>query len=203
MVILFLSASPAGLHPLKLGQELADIERERKMAPFRDSFRIESRWAVTVDELMRHLMEIEPDIIHFSGHGGSAGIIIQDEFGHPTSLPPRALALILRAAVPSARLVVLNACDSTIHAESLRAAADCIVLVGGEVGDDAARTFAVRFYGAIFHGRSIGNALLHGRAALAARQLLEELLPRCVTRKGVDAYSLVLGQSAPCGGPRG
>jgi len=42
-VILFLAANPEGTNPLH-----------------RDDFRFESRWAVGIDELMRHLMELDP-----------------------------------------------------------------------------------------------------------------------------------------------
>src|SRR5690348_13887791 len=80
--ILFLAANPCSSNLLKLGEECAEIQRELKMSPNRDDFRFESRWAVSIDELMRHLTEIDPTVIHLSGHGGgSAGLLLQDDHG--------------------------------------------------------------------------------------------------------------------------
>src|ERR1051325_3273315 len=70
-VILFLAVNHRGGNLLKLGEECAEIQRELRMARNRDAFRFESRWAVSIDELMRHLTELDPTVVHFSGHGGS------------------------------------------------------------------------------------------------------------------------------------
>jgi len=195
-VILFLAANPRGSNPLKLGEECAEIQRELKMTPNRDDFHFESRWAVGIDELMRHLTELDPTVIHFSGHGGgSSGLMFQDEQSQPQPVSGRALAMMVDAAARNARVVVLNACYSTEQANMLRAKVDCIVGMDGAIGDDAARAFAIRFYGALGNRRSIGNAVAHGIAALAAKQLPDEVLPRCLTRDGIDANKVLLDPS--------
>lgn len=197
-VILFLAANPQASHPLKLGEECAEIERELKMAPNRDDFHFESRWAVSIDELMRHLMELDPTVIHFSGHGGgSAGLMFQDEQGQPQPVSARALAMMLHTTTRSARVVLLNACYSTEQADVLRAKIDCIVGMDSAIGDDAARAFAIRFYGALGNRRSIGNAVEQGIAALLAKQLPGEVFPRCLTRNGIDAHRVHLDPSYP------
>jgi hypothetical protein len=191
-VILFLAANPLTNDRLQLGEECAEIQRELKMSPHRDDFRFESRWAVSIDELMRHLNELGPTVIHFSGHGGGhSGLLLQDEQGQSQPVSARALAMMVDATC-DARVVVLNACYTTAQAEALRARVDCVVGMDGAIGDDAARAFAVRFYGALGNRRSIGNAVDQAVAALAAKQLPDEVLPRCVTRDGVDKYQVVL-----------
>jgi hypothetical protein len=192
-VILFLAANPLASNMLRLAEECAEIQRELKMTPNRDDFHFESRWAVSIDELIRHLTELDPTVIHFSGHGASgSGLLLQDDHGQPQTVSARALTMIVEAAACNARVVVLNACFSAGHADVLRTKVDCIVGMDGSIGDDAARAFAVRFYGAIGNRRSVGNAVAHGVATLAARQLPDEVLPRCVTRDGVDACQLLL-----------
>lgn len=193
-VILFLAANPRGSSMLRLAEECAEIQRELKMTPNRDDFRFESRWAVSIDELVRHLTELDPIMIHFSGHGGSriSGLLLQDDQGQPQAVSARALSMIVDAAAPSVRVVVLNACYSIAQAEALRTKVDCVIGMDGAIGDDAARAFAVRFYGAIGNRRSVGNAVAQGVAALAARQLPDEALPRCLTQDGVDACHVVL-----------
>jgi CHAT domain-containing protein len=195
-VILFLAANPDGTNPLKLGEECAEIQRELKMTPHRDDFHFESRWAVSIDELMRHLTELDPTVIHFSGHGDrSAGLLLQDEQGQPQPVSARALAMMVEAAARSVRVVVLNACYTTVQADALRAKVDCVVGMSGAIGDVAARAFAIRFYGALGNRRSISNAVAQGIAALAAKQLPDEVLPRCTTRVGVNAEQVVLDPS--------
>jgi hypothetical protein len=194
--ILFVAANPRGSDLLKLGEECADIQRELRMTLYRDNFRFESRWAVSVDDLMRQLTELDPTVVHFSGHGGSAaGLMLQDEQGEPQPVPARGLAMMVHVAAPSVRVVVLNACYSNAYADALRTKIDCIVGMDGAIGDDAARAFATRFYGAVGNGRSIGDAVAHGVASLAAKQLPDEVLPRCLTRDGVDAHDVMLGSS--------
>ena len=135
-VILFLAANPDGTSPLKLGEECAEIQRELKMTPHREDFHFESRWAVGIDELMRHLMELDPAVIHFSGHGGgSTGLLLQDEHGQYQPVSARALAMMVETTARSVRVVVLNACYSTVQADALRAKVDCIVGMTGAIGD--------------------------------------------------------------------
>ena len=195
-VILFLAANPCGSDPLRLGEECAEIQREIKMTSHRDDLHFESRWAVGIDELVRHLMELDPVVVHFSGHGGgNSGLLLQDEQGRPQPVSARALAMMVEAAGLRVRVVVLNACYTTVQAEALRANVDCIVGMDGAICDLAARAFAMRFYGALGNRRSIGNAVAQGVAALAAKQLPDELLPRCMTRNGVHADQVHLDPS--------
>jgi hypothetical protein len=192
-VILFLSANPRDSNLLTLTEECAEIHRELMMTRDRARFRFESRWAITVDDLMRHLTELEPTVVHFSGHGcDGGGLVLQGELGRQQCVSARALAMMLEAAASRVRVVLLNACYSAAQAQELTANVDCVVSMEGAIGDESARAFATRFYSAIGNGRSIGNAVQHGVAALAAKLLPDELAPRCMTRPGVDAHDLIL-----------
>jgi hypothetical protein len=197
-VILFLAAEPRGYAVLRLGDECAEIQREVSTTRYRDDFRFESRWAVGIDGLIRYLGDLEPAVIHVSGHGGGrAGLMLQDERGQPQAVSGQALARIVDAAARNVRVVVLNACYSAEQAEILRRRIDCVVGMTGAIGDDAARVFAIQFYAALGDRRSVGNAVERGVAALSARQLPDDMFPRCVTRDGVDANRVLLGAPAP------
>lgn len=216
-LILFLAANPRDTTRLALEEECAAIEHELRMTLGRDDFDFRSKWAVSVDEMMRQLNECQPTIVHFSGHG-SAGIQFRD--GHDPSDPglrdvegtggagihlqgehrsqcvsERALAQIMVSTAPSTRVVVLNACFSDAMAESLCRVVDCVVGMAGMIGDDAARAFAVGFYRALGHRRSIGNAIAQAVATLAAKRLPDEHLPVCRTRDGLRADQLFLPSS--------
>lgn len=191
-VIAFLAANPVGTHALRLGDEWAEIARELKLAPYRDDFRFESRWAVTIDDLIRHLNELDPTIIHLSAHGGSGTLILQDEAGGPEPVSPDALAAIVGSAARNPRVALLNGCSTIAHADALCATVDVVVSMRGEISDAGARMFASRFYGALGNRRTVGNAVRQGRAKLLAKRLPDEALPDYVTREGIDADLLIV-----------
>lgn len=222
-VILFLPADPARTSLRALDEECAAIERELRMTGGRDDFEFRSKWAVSVDDVMRGLNELQPTIIHFSGHGcatggdvrddrrtpravrrnvatmAPAGILLQDEQRQPQHVSARALTQMIASAAPSARLVVLNACFSDAVADALRGVVDCVVGMRGAIGDAAARSFAVGFYRALGHRRSIGNAVDQAAATLAAKRLCHNHVAICRTRDGVDAGEVALSATAAGG----
>jgi hypothetical protein len=193
-LILFLSADPQTTPRLDIGRECAAIQRELSMTPGRGQLRFESRWATTVDDLLRHLTELEPTVLHISGHGrGSGDLILQDDCGRPQPVSIAALARVVGAAGRTIRLLVLNACYSAVQAAPLCREVDCVIGMDGAIGDSAARVFATRLYGALGRRRSVGNAVEQATAVLAALALPGSKLPNCLTRDGVDAYDIVLG----------
>lgn len=213
-LILFLAANPDGASQLALDQEYAAIESELRMAPNRDDFELCSRWAVGVDEMARHLMELQPTIIHFSGHGARGlptrrcsssstrdvgiaasrrgGICLRNELGGIHVVTAYGLARMIDSSTESARVVVLNACYSDAQARELCGVVDCVVGMSGPIQDRDARCFAVGFYRALGNRRSVGHALEHAVATLAAKQLANQRMPRLRTRTGIDLDRLVL-----------
>jgi hypothetical protein len=196
-LILFLAADPASTSPLALAQECSAIEHELKLTPGRDDFELRSKWAVTVDELVRHLLELQPAIVHFSGHGNPAGLLLVGDDGRPHPVAPAALTRLIETAAGSARLAVLNACYSDAQAEALRDAVGCAIGMNGTITDDAARAFAVGFYRALGHRRPVRNAYDQAVATLAAKGLGAQAAPRCLARPELDAGALVLGRGVP------
>lgn len=207
-LILFLAANPSNTTTLALAAECAAIERELRMAANRD-FGFESRWAVTVDDLMHHLNTLQPTVIHFSGHGTGgngeppdsaahrpSGIYLEDERGGQQLVTADALTKMIKSTVASTRLVVLNACYSAVQADAVCSVVECVVGMDGTIPDDAARAFAVSFYRALGYRRSVANAVEQAIATLAGKQLRAEHVPRWRTRDGIDAHGVVFGGPA-------
>jgi hypothetical protein len=67
--VLFLASDPSDAVRLRLGQELRDIREKLQMSKQRDNFILESREAVRPGDLTQAIFDVEPHIIHFSGHG--------------------------------------------------------------------------------------------------------------------------------------
>lgn len=208
--ILFLAANPAGTAALALDEECKAIGRELKMAPARDEFEFRSEWAVSIDDLMQHLNEHTPEIVHFSGHGGAStyaaptgesqhrdlaaprgsGIYLQDA-GSSQYVSDRALAMMIKSASERTRLVVLNACYSDGLGEALRNVVDCVVGANGSIDDAAARSFAMAFYRALGYRCSVGIAVDQALATLAGKGY-DENVSVCSTRTGINAHNLFI-----------
>src|SRR5262249_45425058 len=142
---------------------------------YRDCFELETRWAAQPLDLLRELRKLKPTVVHFSGHGGLSpggtggtgprpnrdvigaaapydnepqrGLFFQGPDGRAQVVTAQALHDTFGAAGSSVKLVVLSACYSDAQAEALRAHVDCIVGMSGSIIDDAARNFAIGFYG--------------------------------------------------------
>lgn len=195
-VVLFLAANPKGTTELALTAECAAITRELMMTPGRADFDLQQRWAVTVDDLARELNELQPTLVHFSGHGNAQGIALLAEDGTAHCVSPEALAGLLDTAskegAPSpTRAVVLNACYSDEQARVLANQVGCAVGMKGTISDEAARAFSVAFYRALGHGSSIHNAYRQARATLSAKGLDLRAAPQCLTRSDVDAREII------------
>ena len=131
------------------------------------------------------------------------GLFFQGPDGRAQVVTAQALHETFGAAGASVKLVVLNACYSDVQAEALRAHVDCIVGMSGAIIDDAARNFAIGFYGGLGERESIAAAFRQGCAAISLEGLRDSDRPQLRVRDGVDATKLVLGFPAPVGASLG
>ena len=195
--VLFLAASPT-VSPLRLDEEIREITAKIRSAEYRDSLELISRWAVRPDDLQQELLQHQPHVLHFSGHGTeSEELVLLDSNGRPKMVSNAALADLLRVLKDNLRLVVLNACFSRPQAEAITQVIDCAVGMNRAVGDEAAIKFAAAFYRAIGFGRSIQTAFDLGLSALMMDNIPEESTPALVARVGVDPASIVLVRPDP------
>lgn len=81
--ILFLAANPKGTSPLRLEQEARDIGDELRRAHQGEQFKLEQRWAVRSRDIQQAMLDISPQIVHFSGHGKGAKIALMSQ-DHPS-----------------------------------------------------------------------------------------------------------------------
>lgn len=223
-IILFLALNPLGTAELAPGREARAIQRELERSGQRDRFELVTRWAVQPLDLIRELRKIKPTVVHFSGQRASSGqqpgagtrrdisaesgrpdgvgdsdhpggLFLQGPDGHPQIVTAVALQETFGAAGASVKLVVLNACYSDIHVEALLVHIDCVVGIGGSLRDDAARAFAIGFYGGLGEGQSVAAAYMQGCAAISLKVPSDCERPRLAARAGVDASQVVLADT--------
>ncbi|QFS49767.1 CHAT domain-containing protein [Nostoc sphaeroides] len=177
--ILVLASSPTNEARLRLDKQMREIDEGLRRSQQREKFTLQQRWAVRPDDLRRALLDFNPEIIHFCGHGsGDDGLVLQDDAGKAQLVPTEALAnLFKRFARRGLECVVLNACYSEIQANAIAQHIDYVVGMNSKIGDDAAIKFAVGFYDELGAGWSYEDAYNGGCDAIALQGIPEENTP--------------------------
>jgi hypothetical protein len=148
---------------LNLRGEADRIERGLREGKRRHKF---ERVAKTdPDILMETLRKTTPSIVHFSGHGGPDGIVLESEDHDHVVITPEMLATAIKHAGATVEVVVLNACHSAALAKALLAHVDCVIGLSDEIGDDAALAFSSDFY------RDLGSKGVHSAYQIARNQM--------------------------------
>jgi len=175
--ILILAVNPLNTSRLRLDQEVREITTGLQRAKNRDLFSLEQRWAVRSRDVRQSLLEVEPEIVHFCGHGESNGCLyFENEVGQPQLVTPEALAELF-GFCPYIKCVILNACYSSVQAEAISKYIDYVIGMNQSIGDKAAIEFTSGFYDALGVGRQIEEAHKIGCNAIALAGISEYLTP--------------------------
>lgn len=141
--------------------------------------------AVTVQELQSALLQHNPHILHFDGHGGwddtkqDGYIVLEDGQGGSVELDGATLFTLLDGT--TVRLVLLAACKSGQGGSVKQMAGVAQRLMSGgalpavvamqyDVPDSVALRFAETFYRALAAGRPLDGAVTEGRKAVLLQQ---------------------------------
>lgn len=195
LVVLYLTASPDRAAPLRVDAEFRAVQEEIRGSLFRDRIRVEHRPAADLRSLMRGLNDYRPQIVHFSGHGDSKGIVTDSgKVAKPATsyLSFDLLAKALKATDNPPDVVVLNACKSTGAKRKVLRAVKIVVAMRKTVSDIAAALFATNFYAAIAAGQSVKAAVAQGQVAVGSGSVREFHTPELLCAPGVDAAKIML-----------
>ena len=164
--ILFLAANPKDTHRLKLDREVREIEKELRRSNIRQTFEIKQQWAVRIEDLRHALLDYEPQIVHFSGHGQASELMLEDDAGNTQRVVSQALVGLLELFKTQIECVVLNACFSEPLAKALNEHIDYVIGMKDSISDTSASEFSVGFYAALCAGRSYLDAFKLGCNAI-------------------------------------
>jgi len=118
--ILVVTASPADRMPLDVEGELAAIEEA--VRPLGNQARVIPLPHATRRTLRQHLIDDDPHVLHFAGHGDFDGqegtLVLENECDRGERLPGTMLATLLKGSI--VRLAVLNACLSAVDEAEVR-----------------------------------------------------------------------------------
>ena len=166
---------------MRLDEEVKAIDDELLKAKFRDKFELEQKHAVETEDLSQHFLQVEPHIVHFSGHGSKTGqIYLENENGESQPVSERALSNLFSVLKDNIRCVVLNACYSEKQARAISKHIDCVIGMSKAIGDDAAIKFAQGFYRGIAYGKDLEDAFRLGCAQIDLQGLDEQDTPKII-----------------------
>ncbi|RCJ40993.1 molecular chaperone Tir [Nostoc minutum NIES-26] len=176
--ILILTANPKNTSRLRLDEEVREIQAALDQSKQRDEFEIITRWAVRVDDLQPILLDRNPDIVHFSAHGGgSQGLALEDELGQMQLVSSTALAGLFKLFKAKVECVFLNACYSEEQAKAIHQHINCVVGMNQAIGDIAAVKFAKGFYRAIATDKTYKEAFEFGCNLIDLQNIPESSTP--------------------------
>ena len=181
--VLVLAANPFRTASLDLEAEAELIRQRLGEGEAGRRLRVHAERAVRPDDLSRLLLQYNPFILHFSGHGSPDGdLIFEGPGGTPQPVPQEALARLIAAVRGELECVVLNACFTLDRAEPLAASVRCVIGMSRAFDDASAQRFAAGFYRGIAFGKDYLSAFELGRAEIGALRLPDEEVPRFLSR---------------------
>ena len=184
LTILFLAADPSDGTRLRLGEELREIQAKLHLATMREQFDLHQRMSVRPADISQSLLDVKPQIVHFSGHGTETGALcFEDENRLTRLIEPDALAELFEQFADQVSCVILNACHSETQAEAIARHIDYVIGMNQSISDRAGIAFAVGFYQALGAGRKIESAYRMGCVLIKLHGIPESLTPVLIAQR--------------------
>jgi|GEM_PF-2091865 len=176
--ILFLAAEPAKLSHLDLGKEAREIRERLQLSKYRDNFAVNERWAIRSVDISQAMLDLHPQIVHFSGHGESSGAIcFENQIGEMQPVNPDALSSLFEQFAGQVKVVILNACYSEQQAIAISQKIGYVIGMKKDITDAASIAFSVGFYQAIGAGKSVVDAFKLGVTQIRLQGFEEHGIP--------------------------
>ncbi|MFL6726643.1 MAG: CHAT domain-containing protein [Sphingomicrobium sp.] len=180
LIVLFLTANPAVDSPLRVDAEVRRVQEAIRASKFAESVRVEYRPAADLTTILNGLNDLEPQVVHFSGHGNEAGLLTDTgavEVDPSDELTYDLLGKALDATDHAPDVLVLNSCSSSGAKDDVLSKVRFLVSMNVPISDIAAAAFAPQFYAALASGQSVQSAFRQGAAAVEATSISESSTP--------------------------
>ena len=193
ITVLFLASNPVDTGQLRLDEEVRSIQEKIRLSDYRNSIKFESRWAVRPSDILQTINELNPTIIHFSGHGTIDGdLVLQNPDGSTKFVTKEAMTATISTLSNTIRLVVFNACFSESQAIEAVKHIEAAIGMSDAIGDEAARIFAAQLYSSIGFGHSLEKSFKQAKAALLLEGIPEENTPQLFAHENINSDKIIL-----------
>ncbi len=188
MKILILEANPH--KDLSLNDEIRELQDVIRQSRDREEFQIDIGLSVRSTDLQKLMLDSEPNIVHFCGHGtGQDGLVFRDK-----KIDTDALSNLFELCQKDLQCVVLNACYTEAQADEIVKHIKYVIGMNQAIRDDAAIAFSIGFYRALGYGCSFEDAFKFGKNAiqlaiddsLKSRDAIAEEMRKLVAIDGVS-----------------
>lgn len=162
--MLILASNPNDTSRLRLDQEVREIInalRDARSVAY-DVFIL---WAAQIDDVRQSLLDIEPHMIHFCGHGIAGKLMFEDSRGQTVELGLGVLSELMKVISLDSKcyfeVVTMNACsvgNSVESEETIKQFAGEVIYFDREISDGLAIGFASAFYRALAADRPVEAA---------------------------------------------
>ncbi|MEM7656848.1 MAG: CHAT domain-containing protein [Bacteroidota bacterium] len=204
--ILFLAANPTDSGKLRLGEEHREISEALRRSKHRNRYQLGQAFAVRPRDLTRAMLDENPAIVHFSGHGLaldrpadapgsrsldlsnleqeqlSGGIALEDQTGNTKVVEASVLSDLFSLSNGHIQCVLLNACHSQLQAEAIIEHVPHVIGMNTAVPDRTAIAFATGFYDALGAGRDIPAAFDYAKIGLKLEGLPGHDIPEIMSQ---------------------
>ena len=159
----------------------------------RDSISFESRWAVRPLDILQAINELNPDVIHFSGHGtDTSELLLENADGSAKLVTKEAITQTIMISSEKIHLIFFNACFSGEQALAVTEHVDAAIGMTDSISDTGACVFAAQFYSSLGFGLSLKNAFEQAKGALMLESSTEQNTPALFVKDGIDPANLYL-----------
>lgn len=135
ITVLFFATNPKGTSQLRLDEEARSIQEMIRKSEHRDSISFVTRWAVRPLDILQAINEINPDVIHFSGHGAVSGdLILENTDGSPKPVTKEAITQTIMSSSDKIHLLFFNACFSYEQAQEIVQHVDAAIGMTTSIG---------------------------------------------------------------------
>jgi nucleoside phosphorylase/cellulose biosynthesis protein BcsQ len=189
--ILFLAANPKETSRIRLDQEVREVTEKLQLSGFRDRLEISTKWLARAADLSQVLLDIRPNIIHFTGHGNPSRfgeISLEDNLGRDRPVPVDALSTLF-STLTDLQCVILNSCYSKEQAKGIVQYVPYVIGTSPNMSDRAAMAFVTGFYQALAAGRTVDEAYQLGSAQIMLQGTPEDLNPILLKKEASEKSS--------------
>jgi len=193
ITVLFLASNPKNTDSLRLDEEAREIREMISKSKHRDAVKFETRLAVRPLDILQAINELNPDVIHFSGHGTQNDeIVLEDADGAAKLVSKEGIVQTIRLSSERIKLVFFNICFSSEQAQDVVKHIEAAIGMTTSIGDKAAIVFSSSFYSALGFGLSLEKSFSQAKAALLLEGIPEENTPAIYIKDGLNSEDIFI-----------
>lgn len=191
---LFIGANPRDTSRLRIDKEHRLINNVIRSSKLGARIELRTELALPASELVSVIRRTDPTVIHFSGHGGEEGIVLEDENGEGQMVSPEALTNLFGGFPGKISCVILNSCFSFGLAERLvnQSQVACVIGISTAIRDEEAIAFVNQLYQLLCDGEIVTRAIQLVKMSLRVSGVENTDIIHCVIAPGIDTQKFDL-----------